>query len=302
MGEYIKIYQKHQEVNHFFTRNDSITLVQIKDFIAVYELRSLSRAADLLSKTQPAISHSLAKLEEKLSTQLVKRQRGKNIDFTEEGHRFYTDVSPLLDKLLIKIDEIESKNTITIGLPDDLDMEIQLKLYRDISVLIDGRLRFICGFSDNIIKMVDSGRISFGIIKETVKDGLLHYGWAGSHQATTFSDYRKLPLVSGYSGCIIRDMVQKTLNHANKDFYFVYLSNRIQHRVQAVAEGFGVGVFSKARIKRHKELLPLDKARGFPDLASFSYRSIGEADTAQKKQILPVLLACVKQLNNKKTQ
>lgn len=296
MGNLVKLYEKHQELNHFFTRNDSVTLVQMKDFIAVYELKSLSKAAELLHKTQPAVSHSLVKLEEKLSTQLVKRERGKHIDFTEEGHRFYQDISPLIDQLLLKIDETESKNTITIGVPDDLNMDVQVRLFRDISAITDSRLRLICGFSSNIRKMVESGRISFGIVKEPVKNGLLHYSWAGSSTAK-FKDYQKLPLVSGYSGCIIRDLVEKTLNQTNKDFYFVYLSNRIQHRVQAVKEGFGVGVFSKARIKKCDSLISLGQEMGFPTLASFSYSAIGEADSAQKKQILPVLNMCVKTLN-----
>lgn len=299
MGKLVKLYKQHQELNHFFTRNDSITLVQMKDFIAVYELRSLSKAAELLHKTQPAISHSLAKLEEKLSTQLVRRERGKHIDFTEEGHRFYKDISPLIDKLLMKIDETENKNTITVGVPDDLDMDIQVGLFRDIAAVTDSRLRLICSFSSNISKMVESGRISFGIIKEPVKDGLLHYGWAGNSDKLTFHQHHKLPLVSGYSGCIIRDLVEKTLNQVGKDFYFVYLSNRIQHRVQAVSEGFGVGVFSTTRIAESDTLIPLDQSQGFPKLASFSHRTVGEADTAQKKQILPILNACTQLLNSR---
>lgn len=297
MSKLVKLYQKHQELNHFFTRNDSITLVQMKDFIAVYELRSLSKAADLLHKTQPAISHSLVKLEEKLNTQLVNRERGKHIDFTEEGHRFYQDISPLIDKLLLKIDETENKNTITVGVPDDLNMDIQLRLFRDISATTDSRLRFICGFSSNIKKMVESGRISFGIVKEPAKDGLLLYGWAGNHPDIQFNHHHKLPLVSGYSGCIIRDLVEKTLNKAGKDFYFVYLSNRIQNRVQAVAEGFGVGVFSEARINKSAELVRLDESQGFPSLSSFKHQAVGSADTAQKNKILPILQACANELN-----
>lgn len=291
------IYKKHEEINHFFRRNDSVTLNQIKNFIAVYELGSLSRAAEVTHKTQPAVSHNLQKLEEKLSTQLVKRERGKGIDFTEEGHRFYKDIYPVIDLLLIKIDEVESKNTLTIGMPDDLDIDKQIKLYQDISAVTDSRIRFICGFSGDIYKMVSSGRISFGMYKEADSEGNLTYCWAGNQATLAFNEYDKLPLVAGYSGCIIRDLMEKNLYHAGKDFYFTYLSNRIMNRVQTVKKGFGVGVFSKKRVHNDPDLLRLNNDRGFPELGSFSYQVIGDADTAHKKVILPILEKCVAELN-----
>lgn len=291
--------KKDASINHFFRRNDSITLNQIKSFIAVYELGSLSKAAELICKTQPAISHNLQKLEEKLNTQFVRRDRGKRIDFTEEGHRFYKDIYPLVDQLLIKIDEVESKNTITVGLPDDIDVDIQIELYQKISAVTDSRIRFICGFSGEIYNMVNSGRISFGIFKQESTSGTLDYCWAGSPDTLPFDAYEKLPLVAGYSGCIIRDLVEKTLRHAGKDFYFVYLSNRIFNRVQAVQNNFGVGVFSKKRIIENPSLVVLGEDSGFPALESFSYQVVGEEDSARKKNILPILKACVADLNLK---
>lgn len=290
------VYQGNKESNHFFRRNDSITLDQIKVFVAIYELGSLSKAALAMHKTQPSISHNLAKLEEKLNVQLVKRTRGKAIAFTEEGHRFYHDVAPLVDKLLLKIDEVENKNAITIGVPDDLDINVQLDLYRQISTMIDSRLRFICGFSTEIRSMVENGRISFGIIKQPAADGTLHFAWAADRHRY-FDDDDKLPLVAGYSGCIIRDMTERQLNKADKDFYFVYLSSRIQNRIEAVCKGFGVGVFSLPLIEKTEELIQLSDNSGFPELSSFNHRVIGEADTAQKSKIKPIMSQCVQQLN-----
>lgn len=102
--------QKGRNHNDFFRRNDSITLEQIKNYIAIYELGSLSLAAKAAYKTQPAISHNISKLEEKLSAKLIKRERGKAICFTEEGHQFHQQVAPALGHLLNQIDEVENKN------------------------------------------------------------------------------------------------------------------------------------------------------------------------------------------------
>lgn len=282
--------------NHFFHRNDSITLDQLKNFIAIYELGGLSKVAEATYKTQPAISHSLSKLEEKMNAQLVIRDRGKGVTFTEEGHHFYRKIAPLIDQLLIKIDEIDSRNTITIGVPDDLNMTAQLELYNKISLVTNNRLRFICGFSSDIRDMVENGRISFGIIKKANKKGNLRYAWA-YHQKISFDDFDKIPLVAGYSGCIIRDLTEKILNHIGKDYYFTYLSSRIFHRTEAVKAGFGLGVFSYPRIKEIPGLVILEEKDNFPDLMRFDYHLLGECDTAQKHKILPILKEAIKTLN-----
>lgn len=290
------IYKNNKEINHFFRRNDSITLDQIKNFIAIYELGSFSKAAEATHKTQPSISHNLSKLEEKLSTQLVKRNRGKAVSFTEEGHRFYHDIAPLIDKLLIKLDESESKNAITIGVTDDLDMDIQLELFEKISAVSDNRLRFMCAFSNDISTMIEKGRISFGIIKRPAKNGALQYAWAANRKIS-FDEYDKLPLVLGLSGCMIRDLAEKTLNQSGKDFFLVYLGTRLQNRTKAIAKGFGIGIFSKKRLAETPELVELDESLGFPPLTNFEYHLIGETDTAEKNKIHPILLDCVQRLN-----
>lgn len=290
------IYRNNREINHFFRRNDSITLEQLKNFIAIYELGNFSKAAEATHKTQPAVSHNLAKLEEKLNAQLVIRNRGTGINFTEEGHRFYREIAPLIDQLLIKIDENESKNAITIGVPDDLDMRMQLHLYKEISAITDNRLRILCGFSNRITQMVEDGRISFGLVKRSAKAGNFRYGWVGDREID-FQQYQKLPLVAGYSGCIIRDLVENSLNHVGKDFFFVYISGRIFHRIEAVKAGLGVGVFSEERIHKSTGLVRLGEPHGFPALSGFNYHAIGKADTAQKNKILPLLKNAADRLN-----
>lgn len=146
-----------QQINTFFRRNDSITLEQIRHFIAVYELGSLSLAAEQLYKTQPTLSLSISKLEKSLNTLLIKRNRGKTITFTEDGHRFYQKMSPLFQQMLTQIDEIESKNTLSIGVTDDFSMDKQLDLQEKITQATGGRLRILCDFSCRVQAMVNTG-------------------------------------------------------------------------------------------------------------------------------------------------
>lgn len=278
--------QKGSNHNDFFRRNDSITLEQIKNYIAIYELGSLSLAAKAAYKTQPAISHNISKLEEKLSTKLIKRERGKSISFTEEGHQFYQQVAPALGHLLNQIDEVENKNTISIGICDDLPISVQLAVQQMVTELIDSRVRVICDFSHSIKDMVASGRLSYGIIKLTVdpSEDLQSFGWA-SNQKVSFDECDKLPIVSAHNGCFVRHIIEDTLNDSGKRYYFSYLASHLQHQVAAIQAGFGIGLLSKDFITRTPNLEFLGADEGFPILPSYQYRLIGEADTHVKQKI-----------------
>lgn len=285
-----------QLINTLFRRNDTITLEQLRNFITVYELGSLSLAAKQAYKTQPALSASISKLEKSLNTVLIKRNRGKIITFTEDGHRFYQKVTPLLQQMLAQIDDIENKNSISIGFTDDFPMPTQLQLYQDITKETFGRVRFLCDFSYRVQNMVETGQLTFAIVKQLADHGSTKYQWA-SHPQQTFDPSEKLPIVSAHSGCFVRDFTENTLKKAGKDFYFSYLTNYTQNQIDAVKAGFGIGVFEKKRIEATADLVALDERQGFPTLPRFNFTVVGSPTTAQHNQVYPLLCDCVSQLN-----
>lgn len=66
-----------------------MTYQEIEAFLKIVECSSLTRAADSLHITQPALSKRLQLLEEELGYQLIIRQRGiKSITLTERGMAF----------------------------------------------------------------------------------------------------------------------------------------------------------------------------------------------------------------------
>lgn len=286
-------------LNQFIKKNDSITLEQLKSFILVYELGSVSLTASFTNKTQPAISQQIAKLESKLNTKLIKSNRGKSISFTEEGHRFYQQIRPILVNLLTQIDEIESKNTISIGVCDDLDMTIQTRIVSELNTVVDGRVRLLCDFSHKIRELVNQRQLDFGITKTLVNDeSVSHkFGWA-SRYAVDYNDENKLAIVSAHTGCFMRQLVEKILIEQNKDFYFSYLANNIHNQLAAVKAGFGVGIFQLKTIQSHQDLILLDETYHFHELPSFQYEVIGHANSFLKHKVNDVLYKEVLLLNS----
>lgn len=63
--------------------------MDIHTFLTIVSSESLSKAAQRLFVSQPALSHRLLKLEKELGVELMVRGKGiRNIRLTEEGKRF----------------------------------------------------------------------------------------------------------------------------------------------------------------------------------------------------------------------
>ena len=110
------------------------------------------------------------------------------------------------------------------------------------------------------------------------------FGWVSSHKVH-FNELDNLPIVSAHSGCFLRNIIEDTLNDSGKSYHFSYLSNHLQHQIEAIQAGFGIGVLGKAFIEHNPNLELLDNIEGFPKLPSYQYRLIGEADTHIKQKI-----------------
>lgn len=73
-------------------------LNQLEYFLTVVRMQHVTRAAEVLSITQPALSHSLAKLEEELGVQLFERS-GRNVKLNRYGRTFAARVSNALQEI-----------------------------------------------------------------------------------------------------------------------------------------------------------------------------------------------------------
>ena len=66
-----------------------MNLIDIQTFLTIASAPSLSRAAEILYMSQPALSHRLHALEKELGAELIVRHKGvRSIELTPAGQRF----------------------------------------------------------------------------------------------------------------------------------------------------------------------------------------------------------------------
>jgi LysR family cyn operon transcriptional activator len=97
----------------------SLKLRQLQYFLAVAETSQFTKAANLMSVTQPTLSHQIAELEEQIGTPLFDRL-GKTVRLTAAGDLFKRYVSAALKELnagRIALDELDGlvRGSIHIG-------------------------------------------------------------------------------------------------------------------------------------------------------------------------------------------
>lgn len=95
---------------------------QLSAFICVFEERNITRAAEQLSLTQPALSATIKALEEELDTRLfVRKPRG--VDVTEDARALYPHACRMIQDMTAlthRFRKRQDRQPLTIGVEQDI--------------------------------------------------------------------------------------------------------------------------------------------------------------------------------------
>jgi len=146
-----------------------------KSFFYVAEYASISKAAERLYITQPAVSRAIRQLEYELGCTLFTRTP-RGVKLTQEGEVLYGSVGQAFTSLSAAERKINAlKNLLTgevkIGASDTLCKHYlvpYLKLFHTLHPNI--RIEVICQTTPGIISLLKSGTIDFGMINMPYED------------------------------------------------------------------------------------------------------------------------------------
>lgn len=147
----------------------SLSLRQLKYFVAIADAGSLSRAAAALHVAQSALSHHLAEMEAHLGVSLLER-RARGVALTQAGQRLYEHACAILtalDKAEIDIRTIagSAAGPITVGLCQTAVEVISLDLMSEArSACPDVRLTLIEGLSPVLFEFLAAGQLDFAVV------------------------------------------------------------------------------------------------------------------------------------------
>ena len=140
----------------------------IHTFLTIASSSSLSKAAELLFVSQPALSHRLSALEEELGTELVIRRKGSRVlELTEAGQKFIP-IAQKWEELWLETGKLKLNNPaslLRIGNVDSLNFYFMPQVIGDFLKKHDGCSIHVDTMRSNIsYRAVENREIDLGLI------------------------------------------------------------------------------------------------------------------------------------------
>jgi DNA-binding transcriptional LysR family regulator len=251
-----------------------IDVDQLRTFIAIVETGSFTRAADIVHKTQSAVSMQMKRLEERIGRPIFARD-GRASKLTDDGERLL-DYARRIVKLnveaLSSFTETDLAGRVRLGVPDDYaDRYLPEIMARFARAYPGVELTVMCAPSDDLIGHIDANDLDLAIItncdsnraSETFR--LERLLWVTSNRHSIHLEER-LPLALGRATCAWRRTAIERLEDIGRLYRILYTSANSGAVAAAVLSGLAVSVLPESGLRPGMRVLA--PADGFPELPS----------------------------------
>lgn len=247
---------------------------QLRTFVAIADTGSFTRAADIVHKTQSAVSMQMKRLEERIGKDLFERD-GRLSRLTDEGERlldYARRIVRLNAECVASFTDSELTGRVRLGLPDDYaDRYLPEILARFSRSNPKAEVTVVCEPSPNLIERIQSGDIDLAIITHVDRRGpseivrVEQLLWVTSARHATHEE-SPIPLALGRATCVWRHSATEVLEAAGRSYRILYVSWNSTAVGAAVLAGLAVSVLPESAIRPGMRILgPSD---GFPALPS----------------------------------
>ncbi|MEX0808248.1 MAG: LysR substrate-binding domain-containing protein [Dongiaceae bacterium] len=251
----------------------NIDMDLLRTFVTVAELNGVTRAADRLGRSQPAISLQLQRLESLVGTALFHRNR-QGLLLTETGQllRGYAErILGLNDEAVAQIVAHKTDGTIRVGLPNDYAVSLLPEsLGRFSDAHLDSALTVSCALSTELLAGLDTGAFDLVVAmtgelpnRPSVQIWQEELAWVGPADLARDSE-KPVPLIVYPEGCIYRERMIRALNGAARPWRMVFASPSLSSLIAAAKSGLGLTVLSRRTVPAGLAALPANA--GLPAL------------------------------------
>jgi DNA-binding transcriptional LysR family regulator len=249
-----------------------IDIDQLRTFIAIAETGSFTKAAEVVHKTQSAVSMQMKRLEERLDKPIFVRD-GRSSKLTEDGERLL-DYARRIVKLnmeaLAAFSGPELTGRVRLGVPDDYADRYLPEIMARFSRAYPGvELTVMCEPSADLLRRIDANELDLAIITTTEgkrpaevfrQERLL---WVSSARHATHTE-NPLPLALGRQSCAWRRIALECLERIGRPHRILYASSNAGAYIAAVLAGLSVSVLPESTLRPGMRVLT--PADGFPEL------------------------------------
>jgi DNA-binding transcriptional LysR family regulator len=247
---------------------------QLRTFVAIADTGSFTRAAEIVHKTQSAVSMQMKRLEDRVGKPIFERD-GRLSKLTDEGERlldYARRIVRLNAECMASFNEHELTGRVRLGLPDDYaDRYLPEILARFSRSNPKAEVTVMCEPTPNLIERVQHGDLDLAIITHVDRRGpseivrIEQLLWVTSSRHGVHEE-SPIPLALGRPSCDWRHSATEALEGADRPFRVAYVSWHSTAVGAAVLAGLAVSVLPESAVRPGMRILgPSD---GFPALPS----------------------------------
>jgi DNA-binding transcriptional LysR family regulator len=245
---------------------------QLRTFVAIADTGSFTRAADVVHKTQSAVSMQIKRLEERIGRTLFERD-GRAARLSEDGERLLSYARRIVRlnmECVAGFSDADLKGRVRLGVPDDYaDRYLPEILARFARSNPRAEVTVTCEPSPMLIDRISTGDLDLAIVThiETRSSGdvirLEPLLWVTSAQHCVHED-DIVPLALGRPTCNWRLGAVEALERAGRSYRVLYASWNSTAVGAAVMAGLAISVLPESAVRPGMRVL--GAADGFPAL------------------------------------
>lgn len=235
----------------------------LRAFVAVAETGSFTMAADVVGRSQSAVSQKVLRLEDILQRKVFERN-SRSLTLTREGERLLVAARRMLefnDALVRELTEPPATGSLRLGVSEDFVPDQLPRLLARFGRLYPGvYLDLMTGLSGDLLAAYDDGKLDAVICK---KDGHGNRGrviWREPLVWMASSDYQldfSMParLVMLRAPCSYRDIMISTLDSVRREWVAACTASSLMGIQAAVAGGLGVTALAGSLVQEGMQVL-----------------------------------------------
>ncbi|MEQ9487978.1 MAG: LysR substrate-binding domain-containing protein [Alphaproteobacteria bacterium] len=245
----------------------------LRTFVAFGDTGSCRATAQLVYRSQAAISVQLKKLQDTVNVELYERS-GRNLVLTDDGRAFLSyarKIIALQDEALASFESSSVSGTVRVGLPDDTLTSLssmQLANFNRLHPRVTLDIR--CAPTPVLRPMVREGKIDVAVVAAETDDreGILlstdRVGWIAA-EGLDFASPHALPLAFCYDGCVLRRWAINALTGVKRDYRIVCTASNTQVLRAIASSGMAATVVTLTN-DLPNGCVELSPENGFPTL------------------------------------
>ena len=261
-----------------------LSIDNLRAFVAVVELGGFAKAGEYLSRSQPAISLQIKRLEQQLDCKLFKREGQRQV-VNQKGKELYDMAVELLtqnDHIFQHFAREPLSGQIRLGIPGEFATTLLPNIIRTFNNIHPNvTLEVISSLSANLIKQHNQDPFDLILVlghqlhntEQTLTDKLV---WVGPQEMPPLP--KTLSLVLAPEGCVYRRKIVQILDDKLMQWRISFTNYDLSGITAAINEGLGITALARSTIP--PELKELDIPE-LPDLGEVSIHLKSFNETSQ---------------------